>query len=317
MKSYDETMSRDNLILHSGNKKAYEALMYSLENPSQSQFPIHIFGKAGSGKTALLSHVLIQGEQRGLCPRYVNIRNPPEHLPKTNLIAIDELERISTSADPEWAKNLVYKLMDQGSIPNAIRFLSFSGSMSQYANFLDKISPNSLKDRLKLGEKIELKYPQGYEHELFIRKAVEDSRVAPSNPEQLEEIVSYINTVIPKTYPISVREIQGYLTQAINPGIRSGRITTEGVKKALRYQSVTIKQRLENPETIFKEIIQETGYDIEIIMGPRGEKGVTNMKKEVIKLLVEKGITSPSEIGKLMNADHTTILYHLKNMGIK
>lgn len=327
---YDTTMTKENFIIHSGNQAAYEKLTFLLESPC-NQKPICIVGPPGVGKTSLSSNILMQGNKAGFRTAYMNLQRLKridmsankgvkglalDYFPNSNLTAIDALEELPIKNGSTWMRDQVYGFVEQGLIPGFLQFLSFTGNLEQYQEFLSQIPHESLKDRLKLARPIELKYPTGGEHNLFIRKAIENSGIIISSPNELEEMVSSIDLAIPKGDPISVRGIQKYLLDVITPPNRKSPITPREVISHLAYQP-GIFENTTNPTTTFDRVVQKKGYDAEVITGESRIKEVIAMKREVIKSLWDSGIKSPSELARLMKfKSPSTVRNHLEFLGL-
>lgn len=65
--------------------------------------------------------------------------------------------------------------------------------------------------------------------------------------------------------------------------------------------------------TIIDHIASDYGYDRTEVLGPRKFKELIEIRHHCIKLFREQGF-STTEIGRIMNRDHTTIVHALQKM---
>jgi len=332
-KEYDKSMTPDSFILYPGNEEAYMAFQDAFKNHSSgNQDPICATGFVGAGKTSILSAMMIQGITKGFFPGYMNLLKLKErdikvnggvigleldYFGRANLTAIDALEEIPLSKTAKWVRKLVYGYIEQGLSESGLQFLSFTGENKDYDEFVNKIPLAPLQDRLGKIEPIMINYPTADDHEIFVRKKLTESGVEFKSQRELEEIVEYLDSIIPKNQPISGREIQRYLVRIIAPAKRRGLMTLEGARAASTYQLDLLNPKTESPAEIYAGIIEKGGYNAKTISTPGGGPEAIKEKKEVIKSLLAEGISSSKQIGDLMNLSHSTIIYHMKKMNLK
>lgn len=65
--------------------------------------------------------------------------------------------------------------------------------------------------------------------------------------------------------------------------------------------------------TIIDHVASEYGHDRNDVLGPRKFKVLIEIRSHCIKLFREQGY-STTEIGRIMNRDHTTIVHALQKM---
>jgi len=61
------------------------------------------------------------------------------------------------------------------------------------------------------------------------------------------------------------------------------------------------------------DIAEEHGYTIYDILGPSRVMALVNVRRKCMVMLREKGY-STTEIGRIMNRDHTTVVHSLKKV---
>ncbi|MCK4650139.1 hypothetical protein KAT36_02805 [Candidatus Pacearchaeota archaeon] len=326
-------MTDDRFVVHSGNREAVDVVNYSFERflKGESCDPICILGLTGSGKSSLLSNILIRGLKRGKSSSYLNINGLKSELrakrgPKgidlsyffgADIVGIDSSEMMPLSKFSKWTRGVMYDSLDRGFGNGSLHLLSFMGDREVHSKFLMSVPHEGLKDRLRGIEVVELRYPERGEYGMMIESFLAGSPSAPKDKSKFEEVVSYFNSVIPEG--LTVRGIaKDYIQRALALAERNNReIEINDIQASLSFQQNLFNPNPNGPHAMFDKILRERGYDAELIRSRGRPAELVEMRDNVIGDLWRSGVTNLSQIGKLVDRKHGSIINSLRKLGLR
>jgi len=293
------------------NRIAYAAALEVLESPGGKYNPLFIYGETGTGKTHLLHAIAHTARSRGfqvICTTAEQFTNQYVLALKNN--SIDEFHERFRSADFLLIDDVQFlsgKAQTQECLVHIFNDLYHSsGQMVITSDRLPKTIPNvtnKLSSRLAGGLVVHLS-PPDFETSLAIltAKATSSNAVVPT------EVLRFIAM----QFKGSVRELEG----ALNRVLTYAKLSGAKVDMTLALQALAdidggkILPAL-TPKLIMDVVATHYGVSPDAIRGKQRDKRTALARQVAIYLLRQETRYSLTEIGKLLNRDHSTIVHNL------
>ncbi len=299
------------------NRIAYAAALEVLESPGGKYNPLFIYGETGTGKTHLLHAIANTARSKGyrvICTtaeqftnQYVlalkknSIDEFHDHFRNTDFLLIDDVQFLSGKTQTQ--ECLVHIFND---------LYSNSGQMVMTSDCLPKTIPavnRKLSSRLVGGLVVHLS-PPDFETSVAIleAKAVTSNAVIP------DEVLRFVAT----QFKTSVRELEGALNRVVTHAKLSGASKID-MGLALQALADIGEGRSPIPAALTPKLVIDTvagyyGISPDVILGKQRDKQAALARQVVIYLLRQEKHYSLSEIGSLLNRDHSTILHNFRRI---
>lgn len=299
------------------NRIAYAAALEVLESPGAKYNPLFIYGDTGTGKTHLLHAIAHTARSRGfqvICTtaeqftnQYVlalknnSIDEFHDHFRNTDFLLIDDVQFLSG------------KTQTQECLVHIFNDLYYnSGQMVMTSDCLPKTIPavnTKLSSRLVGGLVVRLS-PPDFETSVAIltAKAAASSAVVPS------EVLRFLAT----QFKSSVRELEGALNRVLTYAKLSG---ANKVDMTVALQALADMGEGKSPlpaaltpKLVIDAVATHYGISPDVILGKQRDKQATLARQVVIYLLRQEKHYSLTEIGNLLNRDHSTILHNFRRI---
>ena len=326
-------MTNDRFIIHSGNAEAVKAMNYSFEKflKGGQCDPVCILGPSGSGKSSLLSNILVRGLEKGRTSSYFGINELKGELRAkggaegidisyfsgAKIVGVDSLELMPLAEDRKWTRDLVYGSLGIGFSNGALRVLAFMGDMEAYSRFTKSVPDKVLRGRLEGSTPVELEYPKKDDHRMIIEEVLMNSGFAPSDKVEFDEIVSYWDKIIPEGssfWSIDKNYIQGPIRTA---EWNQREVNIGDIQASLSYQPSLFNPNSGSPQAELDDILKEEGLDVKLIRDRGQSRKLVGDRDLVIAKLWNRGVTNLSRIAELVNRTPANIAHSLKKLGLR
>ncbi len=299
------------------NRIAYAAALEVLESPGGKYNPLFIYGETGTGKTHLLHAIAHSARSRGfqvICTtaeqftnQYVlalknnSIDEFHEHFRNTDFLLIDDVQFLSG------------KTQTQECLVNIFNDLYHnSGQMVMTSDCLPKTIPavnNKLSSRLVGGLVVRLSPP-----DFETGVAILTTKVATANVLVPTEVLRFLAI----QFKTGVRELEGALNRVITYAKLSGASKVD-MTVALQALADMGEKRSPLPTALTPKLIIDAvatyyGISPDVILGKERDKRSTLARQMVIYLLRQEKHFSFTEIGHLLNRDHSTVLHNFRKI---
>lgn len=213
--------------------------------------------------------------------------------------------------------SVVKPVIAQASRLRIPQLYSFDGGPEQFEQYLEKLRQDApdLEGKLAHAERVFLRPPEDKIN--FLKKILGNGS---TNVPEEETVAGYILSLISPSVLTGAsglgrmvsyaRTIKGYVSRQSVP------LNIESARTALGYSLQQQPQLFGiNPQSVLEVVASRYGVRVDQILTDCRAQNVKNARQMVMRVLKTVGGFGPSEIGRVLGKDHSTISVALRRMG--
>ena len=313
---FNENYTFDNFIVGNSNRMAKAAAMSVAENPAQRQNPLFIYGPSGLGKTHLM-HAIRNYVKKHSPEKNIVFLSSEDFL--INFISSLQQNRLDYNrAFREKYRTVDYILIDDvqffgegGKETTKMEFFHTFNELlnneKQIVMTCDRLPENmrNLEERLisrfQSGLVVEIK-PSDFEMRCaYLRNCASQEHLDLS-----WDVVKFIA----ENFDENFRHLEGIFTTIYTfSSIQSKPITLDMVREILADRLPKLSKPVLNADMILSEVAAFYKIKYDKLIGKSRPKNIAYPRQIAMYLCREMLDLSFSQIGKIFNRDHTTVLY--------
>lgn len=313
----------DNFVVSKNNQLAYVTALKAAETPGDTYNPLFIYGDSGLGKTHLMQsigHFILENDpdkkvlyvtsdtftnelissirQGNMAPaafrdKYRNI----------DVLLIDDIQFIigkaSTQEEFFYTFNALYEAKKQIVITSDKPPRDFTTLDERW------------RSRFGWGLIVDLTSPD-YETKIAIlQKKLDIKRSEGTDIDISDDVLSYMAENINS----NIRTLEGALTKVIAQAkLQRSPVTKESAEYALRDILTPNQKKIISPEFIIEVVAEHFNVSINDILSEKRDKSIALPRQIAMYLSKQYTSYNISEIGKVFNKDHSTVISNTKKI---
>ena len=296
-------------IVGDSNKLAHAAAANVAEAPGQAYNPLYIYSKVGLGKTHLLHAIAHSLVEKGLEILYVSSERftndyikairagasdqNRERYRKVDALLIDDIQFIASKEQTQEAFFHTFNELHMSG-----RQVVVTGDEPARKSLLEE----RIVSRLEGGLVVDIQPP-----DLETRIAILESKAYVLKV----DVPVMVLELLARRSHTNVRELEGSLNRVVAYSqLVDSPIDPELTARALGNLVDSDKTRTTDPQDVIRAVAENTGVDIETIMGRRRDKRTSHARHMAMYLLRETSHLTSTRVGEIMGGkDHSSVLY--------